>query len=412
MIAPSCDEMRVLHVIPYMHPRAGGPPVVVEQLVREIAKYGHTSEIISTPLYCDADYGGYLQLLNQIAPTSFLTSYSRLTPLSAKDREIVYRGIANADIVHVHTLWSRINVAVRTVCVREGKPYVIMPHGMLDPYSLSVKGLRKQIYFRLVERRNLVDARRVIYTTDEEARLAEARFTPMRRVVIPLGGDAPGERAAPLAKAFWERYARTRGRRQILFLGRLHYKKGLDRVLAVLPSVVRAIPNALLTIVGEGEDSFVQEVRRYISDKGLEEYVLMTGRLDGEEKWQAYASADVFVLPSRQENFAISVAEAMHMGIPVIVSRKVNTWPIVQEAGAGVVVDETNIEGQLESAMCWLLSDYDRIKKMGSAGRNFATRELTWKTAAKRFLQCYQEVVREVASDIVDRRATINDLSI
>jgi glycosyltransferase involved in cell wall biosynthesis len=154
----------------------------------------------------------------------------------------------------------------------------------------------------------------------------------------------------------------------------------------------------------------VQEVRRYISDKGLEEYVLMTGRLDGEEKWQAYASADVFVLPSRQENFAISVAEAMHMGIPVIVSRKVNSWPIVQEAGAGVVVDETNIEGQLESALCWLLSDHDRIKKMGSAGRNFATRELTWKTAAKRFLRCYQEVVREVASDIVDRQS--NDLSI
>jgi glycosyltransferase involved in cell wall biosynthesis len=389
--------MRVLHVIPYMHPRAGGPPVVVEQLVREIAKHGHTSEIISTPLYCDADYGGYLQQLNHTAPTSFLAIYNRLMPLSAKDREIIYRGVANADIVHVHTLWSRINVAVRAVCVRQGKPYVIMPHGMLDPYSLSVKALRKQIYFCLLERRNLVRARRVIYTTDEEARLAEAKFTPKKKVVIPLGGDAPGERALPLARAFRERYARTRGRRQILFLGRLHHKKGLDRVLAVLPSVVRAIPDALLTIVGEGEDSFVQEVRRYISDNGLEEYVLMTGRLDGEEKWQAYASADVFVLPSRQENFAISVAEAMHMGIPVIVSRKVNTWPFVQEAGAGIVVDEPNIENQLEMALCSLLSDRDNIDRMGNAARKFAQRELTWKRAGTRFLECYEEVIREYA---------------
>ena len=115
---------------------------------------------------------------------------------------------------------------------------------------------------------------------------------------------------------FLERFPKARGRRQLLFLGRLHVKKGLDRILTVLPSIVRAFPDVLLTVAGDGTPEFKAMLKDVIKAQGLENSVMMTGRLDGAAKWGAYASAELFLLPSRQENFAIAVAEAMHMRIP------------------------------------------------------------------------------------------------
>src|SRR5262249_42125021 len=140
-----------------------------------------------------------------------------------------------------------------------------------------------------------------------------------------------------------ERFPQAGGRRCLLFIGRLHFKKGIDRILAALRSVVQAHPQVLLTIVGDGTPDYEEGLRRMIMTFDLGNHVLMTGRMDGMEKWGAYAAAEIFLLPSRQENFALTVAEAMHMGIPVVISDKVNTWPYVVEAGAGIVLGEETI---------------------------------------------------------------------
>ena len=121
---------------------------------------------------------------------------------------------------------------------------------------------------------------------------------------------------------------------------------------------------------------------------------MMTGRLDDTAKsWGAYASAELFLLPSRQENFAITVAEAMQMAVPVIISNKVNTWPYVKDAGAGIVVDEERIESGLEAGIISLLRDGGTRGLMGKRGQEYAQKNLTWAGAAARLVKCYDDVL-------------------
>src|SRR5262249_28449750 len=167
--------MRILHVIPYMHPSAGGPPAVVENFVRETIERGHQSEIISTPLFCSNDEDELIQRLNRLVPTTFVFGSRTLVHLQRRAWRKLGESVQAADIVHVHTLWSPLNLMARWECTRYRRPYVLMPHGMLDPYSLSVRYWRKALYFSAIERKNILAARRLIYTTEEEARLAATR---------------------------------------------------------------------------------------------------------------------------------------------------------------------------------------------------------------------------------------------
>jgi glycosyltransferase involved in cell wall biosynthesis len=269
-----------------------------------------------------------------------------------------------------------------------------MPHGMLDPYSLKVKRWRKSTYLWAAERKNLNAAQRLIYTTPEEAELA-ARQIPYlpKSAVVPLGGDAPETGFEDLTAQFFNNYPIARYRRQVLFLGRLEFKKGLDRALAILPSVLSTFPDLLFTIVGGGSPTFVRRLEKMVAANNLEQNVLITGALDGSLKWGAYASAELFLLPSRQENFAITVAEAMQMGLPVIISDRVNSWPYVQESHAGLVLPDKELEAQLGSTLIMLLQNTSVAKEMGKRGQEFARTNLTWARATACLLSCYEEVL-------------------
>jgi hypothetical protein len=140
----------ILHVIPYMHPSAGGPPVVVENFVAEVSRLGHSSQILSTPSFCKGDEGNLQMRLGQLAPTAFLGRIETVPILSRSGTAKINEHVREADIVHLHTLWSPLNVSARYACLRNNRPYVLMPHGMLDPYCLSVKQLRKSIYMQFV----------------------------------------------------------------------------------------------------------------------------------------------------------------------------------------------------------------------------------------------------------------------
>jgi glycosyltransferase involved in cell wall biosynthesis len=387
--------MRILHVIPYMHPSAGGPPVVVENFIREMSKLGHLSETITSTLFCDGDEEALGRRLKELAPTTLLPAFGAFTPFVRAIRQRIGEGVRRADIIHLHTIWNPINWIVRQECGRCRRPYIIMPHGMLDPYSLSVSRGRKTLYFKLIERANIEEAQRLIFTTPEEERLATPSIMGGKTgVVIPLGGDPPGM-AEGITRVFFERFPMARGRRQLLFLGRLHYKKGLDRILMALPAVIRSFPDVLLTVVGDGTTKYKDKLVREIQARGLENNVMMAGRLDGDAKWGAYAAAELFLLPSRQENFAITVAEAMHMCLPVIVSDRVNTWPYVKEANAGIVLEDGRIESGLAESILSLLTDGEASRKMGKRGKAYAINHLTWAGAANKLLKCYGEVVSD-----------------
>lgn len=387
----------ILHVIPYMHPSAGGPPVVVENFVRETNLLGHRSRIISTARYCDGDESDLLSHLNGLAPTALLTTLETIPLVSRKGTAIFDAHVQEADIVHVHTLWSSLNVSARYACVRHGRPYVLMPHGMLDPYSLSVNAKRKSIYMQMFEQHNVAGAARIIYTTPEEERLATLaglRLPAGDRV--PLGASASLSSKSMLSALFLERFPQAAGKQVLLFLGRLHFKKGLDRVLNCVNALKKTIPDLLLVVAGDGDAGYTKDLRQAVSDLAIDDHVLFAGRLDGEMKWAAFAVAEVFLLPSRQENFAITVAESMQMGVPVIVSDKVNTWPYVKEARAGLVLEERHIDALLPRTVEELLTDDAARTRMGVQGSSYAREQLTWQEATRKLLACYDQVISNV----------------
>lgn len=384
----------ILHVIPYMHPSAGGPPVVVENFVREANELGHRSCILSTPGYCNGDGGELLKRLEQIAPTTFLSPLEILPVVGRVGSGTIEAQVREADIVHVHTLWSPLNVSARHACARLGRPYVLMPHGMLDPYSLSVKALKKSAYLHMFEKHNIARAARMIYTTPEEERLAKLAGVPLPEgALVPLGANASSAPEGLLRAQFLQRFPHAAGKRVLLFLGRLHPKKGLDRILRCIHSLKPSVPNLLLVIAGDGDVRYTDELRRTVGELFLQDNVLFAGRLDGDLKWASFATAELFLLPSRQENFAITVAEAMQMGVPVIVTDKVNTWPYVEEAGAGLVLDERRVDELLPRAVAEILSDAAARARMGEQGTRYARERLTWRRAGRELLACYDQVV-------------------
>jgi glycosyltransferase involved in cell wall biosynthesis len=153
------------------------------------------------------------------------------------------------------------------------------------------------------------------------------------------------------------------------------------------------MPNVLLIAAGTGEPKYEEQLKQLVTSMALDDHVVFTGHLDGEQKWAAFAAAELFLLPSRQENFAITVAEAMQMGVPVVITDKVNTWPYVEEAGAGLVLPERDIDAQLPQAIETLLTDDAARSKMSTEGSRYARGRLTWQASAQKLLACYDQVV-------------------
>jgi glycosyltransferase involved in cell wall biosynthesis len=178
-------------------------------------------------------------------------------------------------------------------------------------------------------------------------------------------------------------------------LGRIHQKKGVERLLNILPEVIRKHPDALLVIAGSGEPRYVEHIKQLVRSAKLDQQVLFTGMLTGQAKFGAFACAEVFLLPSRQENFAISMAEAMHMAVPVIISDKVDSWPFVQMANAGFVVEEEQTEVGFTRRIDEILCAPEMARCLGKHGQDFAREQLTWQRVARDMASLYQRMLAE-----------------
>jgi glycosyltransferase involved in cell wall biosynthesis len=268
---------------------------------------------------------------------------------------------------------------------------------MLDPYSLRQNSWRKKIYLAAVERSNLQGASRLIFTTVHEQQAAQESLPWLAPgKVVPLGADCPPYMSRDeCAITFTSLFPQVLDRRCILFLGRIHQKKGLERVLSILPKIASKYPKTLLVVAGDGERAYVRRIKELVCEGNLEHHVLFTGMIRGQAKWGAFACAEVFVLPSHQENFAIAMAEAMHMAVPVIVSNKVNSWPFVETANAGFVIEEEHIEAGLEKRLDELLSAPEKARRLGKHGQDFAREHLNWQRVARDMSWLYRRTLSE-----------------
>jgi glycosyltransferase involved in cell wall biosynthesis len=259
---------------------------------------------------------------------------------------------AEFDAVISHGLWQYHGFATwRAWRGARGKRFVYA-HGMLDPWfkrTYPKKHLKKWLYWPWAEYRILREARAVFFTCEEERRLARESFWLYRvkEAIAPLGlAEPPGPPEGQIA-AFYEAYPQLRERPFLLFLGRVHPKKGVDLLLEAWASRPGALP---LVIAGPGEANFVDSLRaRAGSGSGT---LIWTGMLTGDLKWGALRAAEAFILPSHQENFGLAVVEALACGTPVLISNKVNIWREILEDQAGLVAENT-LEGVGELLAGW-----------------------------------------------------------
>jgi len=389
------SDKRILHVCPYLHPSAGGPVVVVCQYAERLARHGYTPSILTTDWYSP---GGVEELEARYAErydlTVLETGNNFLKMFTPGIRKVIGEQVANSDLLHVHGLWHAVGMRAMMEARKLGKPYVVSPHGMLDPYSMSIRPLRKRLYWSLVESRNLRFSSRILFTTDEERRLATeavGRLEP--NDVILLGADDPPDRDRESLKGeALQAYPALQGKRVILFLGRLHEKKGLHLAVSFLGGIVKTVPDAILCVVGDGEDGYQDHIHSEIERLGLRDHVCFTGLLEGREKWSVIAAADLFVLPSSQENFGLAVAEVMKIGVPVVISDRVNLAPYVRSANAGVVLSLES-PGHWVRAMTDLLRDNARLEVLSNNSLKMSDALFSWDLSTRNLATVYGDIL-------------------
>ena len=190
------------------------------------------------------------------------------------------------------------------------------------------------------------------------------------------------------AAAFRKKFGIGPDKKIVLSLGRLSWKKGFDTLIPAFAAVAKEVPEAFLVLAGGDDENYKQTLEKLIDAAGVRDKVCFTGPLEGAEKSAAYEAAAVFALPSYAENFAITVAEAMHFGVPVVVSEEVGLAPDIKKAGAGLVIPKD--AAACASAIIELLKDPARVRAMGARGRAFVAGELSYEKVAKDFLEAYR----------------------
>ena len=338
--------------------------------------------------------------------------YSTSVPLL----RALYAKIPTVDIVHIHSIYLFHSTVGAYLCRRFRVPYVIRPHGTLDPYLRRRHRVRKWLHESIVERQSFRSAAAIQFTAVEEMALAtNSRFSKRlfqsavsaivpNGVVLPEGFDS-GSQAVDV-EVLLQRFPDIRGKRVVLFLGRINFKKGLDLLAAAFAQICRKRNDVHLLIAGPDNEGYELKVREWLRAENVLDRVTFTGMQRGAGKNAAFEIAEMFVLPTYSENFGIAVVEAMAQGLPVVVSDRVNIWREIAAAEAGLVVrcDAT----ELATAMASLLDDATLRRSMGEQGRRLVRRSFTWEVVADQMVALYERIVNESGGI----HSTVDDLSI
>ena len=388
--------MRILHVIPTMSARYGGPAKACGEMSMAIADRSHHVEIFTTNY---DGFGGYVE--PSVAPLS-----GRRTDITVHTFPVdlppdyfrISRPLARAlnaelktfDLVHVHSLYLFTSLAAGFFAHRHDVPLILRPHGTLDPYIYPRHRWRKRVVEWLYQNRMFKRASAVHYTTEEERDLAAPYSFGRPGFVAPLGLNIEDYRPLPPRGSFRARYPEMQGKILLLFLGRINFKKGLDVLAKAFGEVTKQRDDVHLVIAGPDNDALKPKVEAWLKAEGVLEKTTFTGMLMGEVKLAALNDADLFVLPSFSENFGIAVIEAMASGLPVLISDRVNIHREISDAGAGMVepVDARRFGARILA----MLDDRDALRQQGERGIETVTRLFNWPSIGERLERVYQAV--------------------
>ncbi|MGO9674548.1 MAG: glycosyltransferase [Methylocella sp.] len=347
--------MIILHVIATVNPEYGGPIEGILTSAPVLRDQGCDREILSLDIPCDpwvktcpipvyplgnAD-PGYLAWRRRVPWMRY--GYSPTFAPWLRENAKRY------DAVIVNGLWNFTSFAARRALAGTDTRYFVYTHGMLDPYfnrAFPVKAAAKQLLWWYSEGHLVNNATGVMFVSEEELQLARKSFWPFkaRERVVPYGiVDVAGDPDAQI-KAFRTAFPAIADRRFLLFLSRIHPKKGCDLLVEAFARLAAKNPDLDLVIAGPDSVGWAKKLQTAAAERGVADRIHWPGMLKGDLKWGAFRAADAFVLPSHQENFGIVVAEALACGKPVLTTNKVATWREVEAYDAGFV-DTDNLDG-------------------------------------------------------------------
>ncbi|MEO5721259.1 MAG: glycosyltransferase [Chthoniobacterales bacterium] len=390
--------MKILRSIHTVNPAVGGPIESVRQSSALLARRGHEVEIVTLDLPDDPWTREMSAPVHALGETRASYGYSKRFLPWLQERRSQY------DVVIVQGVWQYSSFGVWRALHGTGTPYVVFPHGMLDPWfkrTYPLKHLKKLLYWTCAESRVLRDAAAVLFTSEEERRLARKSFPfyRCRKVVVNYGTAAPETELEPAREEFLERWPHLRGKRLLLFLSRLHEKKGCDLLIEAFAKVQR--DDLHLVIAGPpADESYLAMLQRLVATHFPtgESPVTFVGMLSGNLKWGAFGAAEALVLPSHQENFGIAVVEALGCGTPVLISNKVNIWREIVEDGAGLAEND-DVAGTERLLTRWLALSDAETTAMGAAAR----RSFTARFELKRAVDHLEEVLKQATSVAQER---------
>lgn len=380
--------MKIVHYLASTDRQYGGPIHAVTDLCRVLAQAGHDVTLVTAdPKDAATDWTGPAhrkpRLVVVPAPALPGAFFSR------SQKRTLEGLLSGVDALHLHGIWERENIQWGALARGLGIPYFISTRGMLDDYCFEQRGLKKRIYMSLFARRWLHGARRIHCTADEELRQSKRFFPAVRGVVIPnlmdlapfreLPGPEPARQAFPFLPS---------PRPSVLFLGRLHPIKGLDRLLDAAKVLFdRGKPFEIVLAGPPDSEEYLASLRAQAARLGLSDATHFVGMVSGPTKLSLIQACDLFVQPSHHENFGMSLVEALACGAPLVTTHGVKIWPELQRSGGAVIAATEPVP--FADAIEGVLFNRERIASMGKAGRAWVLKFLDSDTVRREFEQMY-----------------------
>ena len=382
--------MKVLHVIPAVSPKYGGPSLALVPMCKALIAAGVDIQIAST----DAEPGGRIpfelgiQTPYKGVPGIFFRKQGRGSfTYSLPFARWLAKNVSAFDVVHIHGVFSHVCLTAARVCQRQGAPYLVRPLGHIEPWSLAQKPLRKKLFLKTGGAGMLRNAAALHYVSSSEKQLSESALKLNHGVVIPLGIDLEGLESAAARNGDGADFRRP----YMLVLSRLRATKGIDVLLEAFLTLRKdkRFADWQLVIAGDGSPQYENSLKQIIKQEKAEDSVLLTGWLDGAAKSRALAGASVMALPSHHDAFGLCVIEAMAHGIPVLVGTQVGLAEEIIVGGAGWT-SEVKVSA-LSETLASILSDHDERRRRGMAGRALA-RKFDGQHVAEMLVRLYKSM--------------------